>query len=215
MPPRRTSKAAPVKEGEAKGALPATGAPRRMTRSRLTRMKNTSPATAISSGDELDAHAKTPNMNLPKADEEEEEEVLEEIVVSTVKNRNPKGGDLNGQSTVASKSTETPKQLRPGSRASSISKSESAGQTPTRRGTPIKKQEFEVAAAAVADDEEDELAAEEPTPKKVKVIAKSTQLAAFRKGRSKWDNADEMLTNPKSPLVRAKLRVCRLFVFIS
>ncbi|KAI3323232.1 hypothetical protein HD806DRAFT_105365 [Xylariaceae sp. AK1471] len=203
MPPRKPSKTASANQAEAKGILSATGVPQRMTRSYHTRIKNISPENATSSGDELNARAETPSIHHAKADDEE---VLDEIVVSTLQNTSAKGDGLNGQPAVASNSVETPKQLRPGSRASSNSKSSSAGKTPTRRGTPIKKQDFEIAAAAVADDEEDELAAEEPTPKKLKVIAKSTQLAAFRKGRSKWDNPDEMLTNPKSPLVNTKLR---------
>ncbi|KAI1262563.1 Asx homology domain-containing protein [Xylariaceae sp. FL1019] len=71
-----------------------------------------------------------------------------------------------------------------------------------RRGIPIKKQNFEVATTAA--EEEDELSG--PTPKRAKPVAKATQYGSWRKGRSKWDNPDEMLTNEKAPLAFTDLR---------
>ena len=60
----------------------------------------------------------------------------------------------------------------------------------------------------VAGGEEDELAAERPAVKIIKVTEST------RKGRSKYDRPEEMLTNPRSPLVNAKLRVSKVdFVF--
>ena len=57
--------------------------------------------------------------------------------------------------------------------------------------------------------EEDELAAERPAIKIIKVTEST------RKGRSKYDRPEEMLTNPRSPLVNAKLRVSRVGFFLS
>ena len=57
------------------------------------------------------------------------------------------------------------------------------------------------ATTAPADKEEDELATERPAIKIIKVTE------GTRKSRSKYDKAEEMLTNPRSPLVDAKLRV--------
>jgi len=155
-------------------------------------VKKTSPEGATSSGDELAAQddvleESQANANRPQ--------LLDEIAVSRPDSVNAEGGALN-------ESTRSP---RSRSRSSSISKSESATKTPSRRGTPIKKQDFQI--AATADDEEDELAAEEPASKKPKTARKPIRLATFRKGRSKWDNPDEMLTNPNSPLVKTDLRV--------
>ena len=51
------------------------------------------------------------------------------------------------------------------------------------------------------DEDEDELITERPAVKIIKITDSS------RKGRSKYDNPEEMLTNPRSPLASAKLRV--------
>ncbi|CAJ2508211.1 Uu.00g093970.m01.CDS01 [Anthostomella pinea] len=91
----------------------------------------------------------------------------------------------------------------PRSEASST-KDGSAGKSRLTRGTPMKKQEFDLTTAA--GDDEDELAEAEPVLKKPKIIVKQTQAPGARKSRSKWDNLDEMLTNPNSPLVKTNLR---------
>lgn len=60
-----------------------------------------------------------------------------------------------------------------------------------------------------SNDEEDELAGEAPASKKIKpIIIKQINKspATARKGKSKYDNPDEMLTNPRAPLATAKLR---------
>ncbi|KAI0157736.1 Asx homology domain-containing protein [Xylariaceae sp. FL1272] len=88
------------------------------------------------------------------------------------------------------------------SKEGSIPKPEDLKTTEPRRGTPIKKQEFEV--VTIASGEEDELSA--PSPKRAKPVPKTTQYGSFRKGRSKWDNPDEMLTNERAPLAFTNLR---------
>lgn len=85
--------------------------------------------------------------------------------------------------------------------------------------TPIKSTAY---VAEPADKEEDELAVEQPAIKIVKVSDSA------RKGRSKYDKPEEMLTNPRSPLANARLRVgdtgstnmvpqlpCPVFFFLS
>ncbi|KAI1375231.1 Asx homology domain-containing protein [Hypoxylon crocopeplum] len=52
---------------------------------------------------------------------------------------------------------------------------------------------------------EDELAGEGPALKKSKPMAKETSTST-RKGRSKYDNPEEMLTNPRAPLATVRLR---------
>lgn len=64
--------------------------------------------------------------------------------------------------------------------------------------TPIKSRKY---VAEPADREEDELATEQPAIKIVKVSDSA------RKSRSKYDKPEEMLTNTRSPLVNARLRV--------
>lgn len=59
---------------------------------------------------------------------------------------------------------------------------------------------------------QDELAAEGPTLKKPKPTIKLISNSA-RKGRSKFDNPDEMLTNPRAPLAIVNLRVSTYHLF--
>ncbi|RYP50176.1 hypothetical protein DL769_010990 [Monosporascus sp. CRB-8-3] len=63
--------------------------------------------------------------------------------------------------------------------------------------TPIKSQAY---VAGPGDKDEDELAAEQPAIKIIKVSDSA------RKNRSKYDKPEEMLTNPKSPLASTRLR---------
>ncbi|KAI1466351.1 Asx homology domain-containing protein [Daldinia caldariorum] len=58
---------------------------------------------------------------------------------------------------------------------------------------------------AVDNEDGGEFALEGPAPKKSRPNASETS-SSGRKGRSKYDNADEMLTNPRAPLATAKLR---------
>lgn len=60
--------------------------------------------------------------------------------------------------------------------------------------------------------EADEPAGEGPALKKPKSAIKDTA-SSSRKGRSKYDNPDEMLTNPRAPLATTNLRVC-IFVLV-
>jgi hypothetical protein len=194
MPPRKaTSNSASTNNvRHSKGCVSPQSTPKRVTRSHLARVKKISPEGATSSSDELAAQdealaEKQANANGPQ--------LLDGMAV-------PGPDSVNAQGVTLDESTGCP---RSRSRTSSMSKSESAAKTPFRRGVPIKKQDFQI--AATVDDEEDELAAEEPASKKPKTAPKPVRLAKFRKGRSKWDNPDEMLTNPSSPLVRTNLRV--------
>ncbi|KAI1332056.1 Asx homology domain-containing protein [Xylariaceae sp. FL0255] len=171
--------------------------------SRQTQLKNdNSPPTAASSADELGGPQNPKKTGKSDANEEE---VRDSIVVSADKQSAKSSNDKVGRYGVTETTPPTP---TPKKRLSEASPNESAGsprKPGSRRGTPIKKQEFEVIAPA-DDGEEDELSVQEPTPKKVKIVSRVAKVATFRKGRSKWDNPDEMLTNPKAPLVNANLR---------
>lgn len=72
-----------------------------------------------------------------------------------------------------------------------------------------KSQSRRYVAVPAADDDEDELATEQPAIKIVKV----SDTSGGRKTRSKYDRPEEMLTNPRSPLVGARLRVSEVLFF--
>ncbi|OTB07743.1 hypothetical protein M426DRAFT_317639 [Hypoxylon sp. CI-4A] len=76
-----------------------------------------------------------------------------------------------------------------------------AASAPRVVSTPVTKGDMKMIDVDDAGDEEDELAIEEPVPKKAKPTPGSA-----RKGKSKYDNPDEMLTNPRAPLATARLR---------
>ncbi|KAI0133127.1 Asx homology domain-containing protein [Hypoxylon sp. NC0597] len=69
--------------------------------------------------------------------------------------------------------------------------------------SPVTKKDIEM--LDVCAKEEDELAGEGPAFKKTKPSEKEAPTNS-RKGRSKYDNPEEMLTNPRAPLAKAKLR---------
>ncbi|KAL7625114.1 hypothetical protein AAE478_004328 [Parahypoxylon ruwenzoriense] len=75
------------------------------------------------------------------------------------------------------------------------------------RSSPVPAKKEEIKVLGVHGDEVDELAGDGPATKKSK--SSKTQEAptgSARKGKSKYDNPDEMLTNPRAPLATAKLR---------
>ncbi|KAI0839995.1 Asx homology domain-containing protein [Hypoxylon sp. FL0890] len=83
--------------------------------------------------------------------------------------------------------------------------SDAASQSHQVRIVPTPVAEKDVEMHDVRTREEDELPEERPAQKKSKASAKETS-ASTRKGRSKYNNPIEMLTNPRSPLATAKLR---------
>ncbi|KAI0389894.1 Asx homology domain-containing protein [Xylariaceae sp. FL0594] len=168
----------PPSKRSSKPASSQTGVatPRRTTRSRLVHGRNRSLEGPNSSSDELVAQGPVDVRGNTQA------EAARPQVAD---------GTLN-ESTAGCK--------RSRSRTASVSNGESFATnrtpTPCSSGTPIKKQ-----------DEEDELAAEEPAQKKPKRTGvKAIRLATSRKGRSKWDDPEQMLANPNSPLVKTNLR---------
>ncbi|KAJ8129115.1 hypothetical protein O1611_g4517 [Lasiodiplodia mahajangana] len=206
MPPRRTpSKGVSANEASTDKRTPPNGTTKRTMSSYRMRQGNTNPSDASLSQDELDAPVETCDTEQTGV---EEEVVLDEIVVSgTTHNPNTTKGvdDLSSQSVAVRTPAEGSKMVRRSSRASSISQSGSLTLSPSGRGVIVKKQDFVVNIAADNNGEPDELS-DAPTSKKRKVDIKPTKRVAFRKSRSKWDNHDEMLTDPNSPLIKAKLR---------
>ncbi|KAI1429570.1 Asx homology domain-containing protein [Xylaria sp. FL1777] len=168
------------------------------------RDKDTTPSNADSSPDELDTPARTRHTKQPASNNEV---VLDEIVVSgPPQSTSTKGVDLKSEPTIRTNSAETPRVLRRSNRASSISQRGSPAASPLDRSVTMKKQEFGIGISGNDDGKPDELALP-PTSKKRKVDPPTpTPRVSFRKSRSKWDNPDEMLTDPNSPLVKAKLR---------
>ncbi|KAI8950833.1 hypothetical protein F4801DRAFT_547760 [Xylaria longipes] len=200
MPPRKPASANGTR---AANSASATSTPKRMTRSYRARQMNTTPDNASPSQDELSTEVGTCDTTQAGVDKEV---VLDEIVVSrTPKSARAKDVDLSSQAVVSGNSAETPRPLRRSSRTSSISQSGSVAPSPSGRGVPIKKQDFPVGIAADDDGKPDELS-DPPTAKKRKVEPKPTKRVAFRKSRSKWDDPDEMLTDPNAPLAKANLR---------
>ncbi|KAJ8119498.1 hypothetical protein ONZ43_g3558 [Nemania bipapillata] len=182
-----------------------TDTPKRKMSSYRIRQKNSTPVHTDASLDELDTMVGAGDTEQAIA-EDEDEEILDEIVVfGTPRNTTTKSIDSNSQPAVMRNPAQDSTMLRRSSRTSSTSQSGSSTLSPSGRGVKIKKQDFVVDIAADDDGKPDELS-DVPTPKKRKVDVQPTRRVAFRKGRSKWDNEDEMLTDPNSPLVKAKLR---------
>ncbi|KAI0119940.1 Asx homology domain-containing protein [Nemania sp. FL0031] len=197
MPPRKTpSKATSANEAnDDRRAPPITSTAKRTMSSYRIRQDNTTPDDASLSHDELDAPVGA-----------EKEVVLDEIVVSgTPQKSRTNGVDPNSQSSAVRTPAEGSIMVRRSSRTSSISQSGSSTLSPSGRGVIIKKQDFVVSIAADNDGEPDELS-DPPTSKRQRVDSNPTKRVAVRKSRSKWDNHEEMLTDPNSPLVKAKLR---------
>ncbi|KAI1504152.1 Asx homology domain-containing protein [Biscogniauxia marginata] len=61
---------------------------------------------------------------------------------------------------------------------------------------------------SVGDDEDELVDGTQPAVKKPKVIIKQSESRPMgtKRGKSKWDDPEEMLTNPNAPLAKAKLR---------
>ncbi|KAI0866073.1 Asx homology domain-containing protein [Xylaria cubensis] len=200
MPPRRT----PLANGtRGDDSASVTSTPKRMTRSRRARQINTSPSSPSLPKDEINTGVGPCDTTQAGA---EEEVILDEIVVCAApKNAKAKDVDPSNQAAASKNSAETPKPLKRPSRTPSISQGGSAFPSPSGRGVPIKKQDFPVGIAADDDGKPDELS-DPPTAKKRKVEPKSTKRVTVRKSRSKWENPDEMLTDPNAPLAKANLR---------
>ncbi|KAI0166819.1 Asx homology domain-containing protein [Hypoxylon sp. FL1284] len=109
----------------------------------------------------------------------------------------PSGSADSGREDVADKITvcATNAQSHTSSRPSTAN-SDAASQRSRRRAS---------LANEVDPGDTDELASEAPARKKSKPVIKNVTVT-FRKSRSKFDNPDEMLTNPRAPLAKTKLR---------
>ncbi|KAI1745833.1 Asx homology domain-containing protein [Xylaria scruposa] len=200
MPPRKTPLANRTRSDD---SASVTITPKRMTRSQRARQMNTTPVSVSLSKDELNTGVGPCDTTTQAGTEEEV--ILDEIIVSAApRNARAKDVDPGSQALAFKYSAETPRPLRRSSRTPSISQGGSAFPSSSGRGVPIKKQDFPVGIAADDDGKPDELS-DPPTAKKRKVEPKSTKRVA-RKSRSKWDNPDEMLTNPNAPLAKANLR---------
>ncbi|KAI1129471.1 hypothetical protein F5Y10DRAFT_152233 [Nemania abortiva] len=205
MPPRRTSsKTASTNEANGDNDSPPTSTPKRTMSSYRIRRNSLISGDVSLLHDELDTPVRAYAKEQTGA---EDEEVLDEIVVSgSPQNAKTKGVGLNSESAAARDPAESSRMLRRSSRASSISQSGSSALSPSGRGVIIKKQDFVVNIAADNDGKPDELS-DAPTSKKRKAADFGpTKRVAVRRSRSKWDNPDEMLTDPNSPLVKANLR---------
>ncbi|KAI0422039.1 Asx homology domain-containing protein [Xylaria grammica] len=136
-----------------------------------------------------------------------EEAVRDEIVASnTPQNADLKRVGLNGESAVRSNSPVTPTPLRRSSRTPSISRRRVSTVAPSGRGTTVEKQQDLKTSIFSNGGGKPDRSSLSPTSKKPKVDPKPPPRVTLRKRRSKWDDPDEMLTDPNSPLVDARLR---------
>ncbi|KAI1138749.1 Asx homology domain-containing protein [Hypoxylon sp. FL0543] len=164
------------KSGDATAST-SSEATRRSTR---TSQKST-PTPNTLSGDELSSQKLALCGDNTAADNNQQEEVAREITVHTTR----------AKSYTSS---------RP-----STANSDAASQShqPRNVSSPVTKKDVDMIDVGAGG--EDELTGERPASKKSKPSVKETP-ANTRKGRSKYDNPDEMLTNTRSPLATAKLR---------
>ena len=128
-------------------------------------------------------------------------------------------GDTPNGHAVESTVAETTRSLRRSRRVSSIPQNGTGPATPktSDKIVTIKKQYLGTRDCGDGDGDGDGKPDQVPlssSSKKRKVESKSAPGAAVRKSRSKYDIPDEMLTNPNSPLVRARLRVSLLIYVI-
>ncbi|KAH9998562.1 Asx homology domain-containing protein [Xylariaceae sp. FL0662B] len=122
--------------------------------------------------------------------------------LSTKPQPQPDSSDENGQTLDEIVVQTLPRTKSRSSQTPEAKREEATPECPQLRATPDKK---EILKDSGRGDGEDELAGEEPIMKKPKIIIKEMS-GTYRKGRSKYDNPDEMLTNPRSPLATTKLR---------
>ncbi|KAK5631173.1 hypothetical protein RRF57_006888 [Xylaria bambusicola] len=170
------------------------------------RNRSITPANASLSPDELDTHAKAQDTEQPTSDKEV---VLDEIIVTGLPLKQKTSADVwRNSHAVESTMAEPTRLLRRSQRASSTSQkiTTTSPVPPLDKGVTAKKQEFEIGILRDDDCKSDELSLSS-TLKRRRLDHESSPRIASRKSRSKWNNPDDMLTDPKSPLVNAKLRV--------
>ncbi|KAI1310152.1 Asx homology domain-containing protein [Xylaria venustula] len=169
------------------------------------RDKSAPPPIAEGSLGELDAEfsARQAEQTGPSQDA-----VLDEIIVSrTPKDANNKATNSRSESPIGNNNEEeTPRVLRRSRRASSISQRPSPAASSSNGSATKKKQELGVDNSGNDDGGSGASPQPPPTSRKRRADPVPNPRVTFRKSRSKWDNPDEMLTNPNSPLARAKLR---------
>lgn len=208
MPPRRTPRKKPsANEPDVdSGHVSATNIPKRAVCTSCIHQNSITLGNGNPSFDELDTPVETRDTEQAKA-KAEEEVMPDEIVVSdTTQDTNIKRAGPDSQYAALETPVEGSRGLRRSSRAASTSQNGSSTLSPSSSGITVKKQDLLVETAAEDDGKPEELS-DAPASKKRKVDPKPTKRIAIRKSRSKWDNHDEMLTDPNSPLVKAKLRV--------
>ncbi|KAI1117267.1 Asx homology domain-containing protein [Nemania sp. NC0429] len=211
MPPCRTSPRNTSANGFQvdSGPVSAPSTPKRAIHTSYSHQNSIAPGDASPSYIEVGTSFESRDAKQAKAKAEAEEETtLDEIVVSNtpqaanIKRVSP---DHSQHAATMESAVESPRVLRRSSRAVSISQNGSSALSPPGRGVTIKKQDDVAETTAEDDGKPDELS-DAPASKKRKVDSKPAKRIAIRKSRSKWDNHDEMLTDPNSPLVKAKLR---------
>ncbi|KAI0969715.1 Asx homology domain-containing protein [Xylaria arbuscula] len=207
MPPRRTSsRITSTSKNGANGHATPTGTPKRkMRKISQNRDKSATPPIADDSSGELDAEVRARQAEQTGPGQEA---VLDEIIVSrTPKDANKKVINSRSESPIGNKNgEETSTVLRRSSRTSSISQKPSPAASSLNGNAATKKQELGIDNSGNDDGDLGASPHPPPTSRKRRADPVPGPRVTFRKSRSKWDNPDEMLTNPNSPLVKAKLR---------
>ncbi|GAW12526.1 hypothetical protein ANO14919_018960 [Xylariales sp. No.14919] len=206
MPPRRTSsRLIAANKTKANRRTSVTSTPQRTMRSCRTREKGATESNVNRSS--LDEPDPSDGAHDTKQADLDEEAVRDEIVASnTPQNADLKRVGLNGESAVRSNSPVTPTPLRRSSRTPSISRRRVSTVAPSGGGTTVEKQQDLKTSIFSNGGGKPDRSLLSPTSKKPKVDPKPPPRVTLRKRRSKWDDPDEMLTDPNSPLVDARLR---------
>ncbi|RWA13535.1 hypothetical protein EKO27_g1536 [Xylaria grammica] len=207
MPPRRTSsRLIAANKTKANRRTSVTSTPQRTMRSCRTRENSATESNVNRSS--LDEPDPSDGARDTKQADLDEEAVRDEIVAfNTPQNADLKRVGLNGESAVRSNSPVTPTPLRRSSRTPSISRRRVSTVAPSGRGTTVEKQQDLKTSIFSNGGGKPDRSSLSPTSKKPKVDPKPPPRVTLRKRRSKWDDPDEMLTDPNSPLVDARLRV--------
>ncbi|KAI2621649.1 Asx homology domain-containing protein [Hypoxylon sp. NC1633] len=169
-----------------KGSVATANKPTEATRRSARNSKRPTPVSNDASSDELSSQNLPLRGNSSKsiqAEGRQPEEIVDEITVRTTRT---KSYSSSRPSTAQSEANSQSHQLRVVS-------------------TPVTNQDIVMLGDRDRDEDEDELVGEAPAPKKTKAALHETPTSG-RKGRSKYDNPDEMLTNPRAPLATTKLR---------
>ncbi|KAI0525345.1 Asx homology domain-containing protein [Xylaria bambusicola] len=150
--------------------------------------------------DERDTPAKAQDAEQPTSDKEV---VLDEIIVSQSPSVQRTSTAVLPNDHVDEGTMEASTPLVRRSKRFSSSSQRIASSALSDKSVTVKKQESGISING--DGESDEVSLSSAS-KRRRLNHESSPHVASRKSRSKWDNPDDMLTDPKSPLVNAKLR---------